>query len=231
MAVVQGLVGPAAPERLKRSASRVVGRLVDPVAFVPLSAAGADVAERGRSLQVEVSGYPMVYAGMNESVYRNQIGSLVTSGILVLFALTWFFRSPLLALAAGIPAGITLLLTFGLMGALDMRMDVGTSMIASIALGVGIDYAVHLVWKHGVVPPSEADAALETALRATGWGIVINALEVAVGFGILVLGTIVPMQNFGMLTAFAMIVSAAATLLLVPTLVRGVAWIRWRKTG
>jgi predicted RND superfamily exporter protein len=228
--VVQTLVGSDAPERLRRSASRVVGRLVDPVAFVPSSEAGVDVAERSQSLTVEVSGYPMVYAGMNESVYRNQISSLVTSGILVLLALTWFFRSPLLAIAAGIPAGITLLLTFGLMGFLDMRMDVGTSMIASIALGVGIDYAVHLVWKHGVVPPAEADAALEESLTATGWGIVINALEVAVGFGILVLGTIVPMQNFGMLTAFAMLVSAAATLLLVPSLVRGVAWVRWRKT-
>jgi predicted RND superfamily exporter protein len=99
-------------------------------------------------------------------------------------------------------------------------------MISSIALGVGIDYAVHLVWSHGVVPPERSDEALVGSLSETGWGIVINALEVSVGFGLLMLGTIVPMQNFGMLTALAMLVSATASLLLRPMLVRwvGVGW-------
>jgi len=141
---------------------------------------------------------------------------------LVLLALAWFFRNGWLALAASIPAGITLLVTFGVMGIYDIPMDVGTSMIASIALGVGIDYAVHLVWKYGVPNKSEEKNVLHNTLESTGWGIVINALEVTVGFGLLAMGTVVPMQNFGLLTALAMMVSALATLALIPLLVRGV---------
>ena len=156
---------------------------------------------------------------------------MLLSCALVLLALTWFFRSGWLALAAAIPAGVTLLLTFGVMGFYDIPMDVGTSMIASIALGVGIDYAVHLCWKYGVPSLGEEEKALEGTLQTTGWGIIINALEVTVGFGLLALGTVVPMQNFGLLTALAMIVSAIGTLALIPLLMRGVRrQLQGRKT-
>ena len=141
----------------------------------------------------------MIYAGMNRSVYNNQTRSMLVSFALVLLALTWFFGRFPLALAASVPAGITLLMTFGIMGLLNIPMDVGTSMIASIALGVGIDYAVHLVWKYGSPAPGQEASALNDALDSTGWGIVINALEVTVGFGLLALGTVVPMQHFGIL--------------------------------
>ena len=109
---------------------------------------------------------------------------------------------------------------FGVMGAFDIPMDVGTSMMTSIALGIGIDYAVHFIWHYGTPTAEEAPAALESSMQATGWGIVINALEVAIGFGLLALGSIVPMRNVGLLTALAMVVSALATLILIPSLLR-----------
>ena len=101
-------------------------------------------------------------------------------------------------------------------------MDVGTSMMTSIAIGIGIDYAVHFLWHHGLPNQDQADEVMVESMNATGWGIVINALEVAVGFGLLAMGTIVPMRNVGILTASAMLVSAASTLILLPALVR---WI------
>jgi predicted RND superfamily exporter protein len=167
---------------------------------------------------------------MNRSVYRNQSFSMILSCSLVLLALTWFFRNFWLALAASIPAGITLLVTFGVMGIYDIPMDVGTSMISSIALGVGIDYAVHLVWRYGVPTRDEENEALSDSLETTGWGIIINALEVTVGFGLLALGTVVPMRHFGLLTALAMVVSALCTLALIPLLMRGVRHWTERKT-
>jgi predicted RND superfamily exporter protein len=153
-------------------------------------------------------------------VQRNQVKSLIASGVLVLITLALFFRSVGLALVGLVPAALTLLLTFGAMGALGIPMDVGTSMIAAIALGVGIDYAVHLVWRHGVPAAEDAQDRMVDALGATGWGIIINALEVSAGLSLLAFGTIVPMRNFGLLTASAMLVSAAATLLLIPALTR-----------
>jgi len=121
---------------------------------------------------------------------------------------------------ASVPAGFTLAITFGIMGLSGIPMDVGTSMMTSIAIGIGIDYAVHFIWHYGTPAANETHLALEDSMKATGWGIVVNALEVAIGFALLALGNIVPMRNVGLLTAAAMLVSAFATLILVPALLR-----------
>jgi predicted RND superfamily exporter protein len=206
--------------------ARMVGALDEPQAIVAASFAPAEFASQSENVGVEVSGYPMVYAGMNESVSRNQTFSLLLASALVLLSLVWFFRSFAYGLAASIPAGMTLMVTFGTMGALGIPMDVGTSMISSIALGTGLDYGIHLLWHHGASEASSDGANSQQALATTGWSIVINALEVGVGFAILALGTMVPMQTFGALTAMAMLVSAALTILLIPGLAAAVARLR-----
>ncbi len=201
--------------------TRSLAVLDDPWAGLP--AAQASDAARSVDLKVTVSGNPLVYDGMNRSVQSNQINSLFASLLLVVLTLSFFFRSLIVGLAATVPAAFTLLLVFAVMGLLRIPMDVGTSMVASIALGVGIDYAVHLVWRHGLPSAEDAERVLTESLTATGWGIVINALEVTVGFGLLVFGTLVPTQNVGLLTATAMVLSAGASLVLLPALLRGAA--------
>ena len=96
-------------------------------------------------------------------------------------------------------------------------------MVSSVALGVGIDYAVHLLWKHGRATQGGETPSLRSTFEATGWGIVINALAVTAGFAILSFGSIMPMKYFGVLTALAMMGSACASLLLIPALVH---WVR-----
>lgn len=201
----------------------VLAELRDPYAVLPRSRVGDIGTHDIRSIHSTIGGYPMIYVGMNQSVQRNQAFSLIVSFFLIVAALAWFFQSILLALIASVPAALTLLIVFAIMGAMNIPMDVGTSMISSIALGTGIDYAVHLLWRHGVHSGSAADAALSESLSATGWGIVVNALEVAAGFGLMILGTIVPMRNFGLLTATAMVVSAVVTLAILLPLVRAAA--------
>ncbi|OIP42548.1 MAG: hypothetical protein AUK47_04110 [Deltaproteobacteria bacterium CG2_30_63_29] len=207
-------------EGLRHAVERTLWSMTDPVVFLPEAASGDLKVLEAVELSTLVSGYPLVYVGMNRSVYRNQLMSLLSSAILVFLALWFFFRRFGLALVSMVPAALTLVFTFALMGVFRIPMDVGTSMIAAIGLGVGIDYAVHLVWKHRVPSPENAEAVLEEALSATGWGIVVNALEVSAGLSLLAFGTIIPMRNFGLLTASAMLISAITTLLLVPALIR-----------
>ena len=108
------------------------------------------------------------------------------------------------------------------MGLFDIGMDVGSSMIAAISLSVGIDYACHLIWKFGRPgkDPEAQQKASDHMLETTGWGIVINALEVGLGLSILYFGELLPMKTFGLLTGLAMIVSAAASLMLLSGLLR-----------
>lgn len=224
--VLAGVEAPA----LREAVTRAAGVLLDDVAFLPAALADGPAVGRA-SLDVKVSGYPVLYAGMNRSVQMNQIWSTALSFLLVGLALWWAFRSHLLAFVALVPPGLTLLVAFGIIGAASLSIDIGTSMISAIAVGVGIDYAVHLLWKHGVPEEGQEDVALEGSLRATGWGIIINTLAVTVGFAVLLASTAVPMRRFGVLTAACMVVSAVATLLLIPALTRRVAPAvlrRWR---
>jgi predicted exporter len=217
--LLEGTDNPRVTKHVVQAASV----LLDEVAFLPAAAAKGLPQVASTRLGIEVSGYPVLYAGMNRSVQMNQILSTFISLGLVGLALWWVFRSLLLSLVAVVPAGLTLLVAFGIIGAFGLSLDIGMSMISAIAVGVGIDYAVHLLWKHGVPERDREDTALTSSLRATGWGVVINTLAVTAGFGLLVLSTVVPMQKFGVLTAACMLVSAVGSLLLIPALTRWVA--------
>lgn len=236
---VAGLIGEPLPERDHLALRRALAVLDDPYAVVPAEAAGG--ASERADIEVAVTGFPLVYQRMNEAVQRNQVSSLALTAVLVITTLSIFFRSAVLGLVATIPAGLTLAVMFAVMGLLRIPMDVGSTMLASIAMGVGIDYAVHLAWRYGAeVNGTEVNGTEETGatrdeavvrtLGATGWGIVINALEVSLGFGILAFGSLVPMKAVGLLTSTAMAVGAVTTLVLLPALLRW-AWRITRKSA
>ena len=179
----------------------------------------------GEEMEVIPQGYPIIYRAMNESVIHNQIVSLVYSFFMVLICLILFTMSIHTGLISVIPALMTVILTFGVMGVFGLGLDVGSSMIAAISLSVGIDYACHLIWKFGRPPKTEeaCKAASDHMLETTGWGVVINALEIGLGLAVLYFGELLPMRNFGVLTGVAMIISATASLLLLSGLLR---WAR-----
>lgn len=212
-------------EKFSQLVESAVWCLGDDVAFLPLDKVNPTVAAAAtdtQSFTVTPSGYPVIYRAMNASVIHNQIYSLLCSFIMVFLCILFFSRSFKIAIAAIIPASTTVLFTFGIMGLFDIGMDVGSSMIAAISLSVGIDYACHLIWKFG--RPGDDPVAQQKAsnymLSTTGWGIVINALEVGLGMSVLFFGELLPMRNFGLLTGVAMIVSAVASLLLLSALLR-----------
>ena len=171
-------------------------------------------AARSWPISAIVSGYPIVQEAMSRSVHRNQINSLLASLPLVLLILCIVFRSVFAGLVGMIPTALTLLVTFGLMGMMPNRLplDIGGSMLASIALGVGIDYAIHFLWRY-------RESSMRDAMRTVGRSILINAAEITAGFVVLAGASIVPMSNFGLLTAETLLVAAVATLILMPAVV------------
>lgn len=212
-------------EKFNQLVESAVWCLGDNVAFLPRDKVSENVKTAAVDTQIfEVipSGYPVIYRAMNASVIHNQIWSLAASFAMVFLCLVLFTRSLLVGAVSLIPASLTVLITFGFMGAFNIGMDVGSSMIAAISLSVGIDYACHLIWKFGRPgsDPEDQQRASDHMLETTGWGIVINALEVGLGLSVLYFGELLPMRNFGILTGLAMIVSAIASLLLISGLLR-----------
>ncbi len=190
-----------------------------------------------------LTGAPVLNQGLSKSVEMNQIKSLVVSGVLVLLVMGIIFRSFLASLVAFLPAGMTILLIFGYMGFRGLYLDVGTSMIASIALGVGIDYAIHFMvwWRRSAKALSDemkrvepgfkkARLAERSAVEAAGkcgGAILTNALMVAGAFSVLAMGEAAPLKTFGTMTAGAMFLAAAMAFTAVPALSGLILVDRW----
>lgn len=184
------------------------------------AAAAAHAAAASKSLTARVSGLPVMHRGLSESVVRNQWQSMTFAVVVVAVILAVVFRSVWVGLLGTVPTVATLLLTYGGMGALGVHLDIGTSMLASIVTGIGVDYAVHLLAAWRAPPGGEVLSAARTAGEASGPSIVVSAVMVAAGFGVLTLGEAKPLQNVGGLTAAAMLLAAAATCFGIPVLAR-----------
>jgi uncharacterized protein len=177
-------------------------------------------AGQGSVLGLQVTGMPVLNRGLARSVMQNQIRSLIFAFILVLTIMSLLFRSLWVGLTAAVPAGLTVLIIYGGMGVLGVHLDIGTCMLASIIVGAGVDYAIHLLaaWR------APADGSMVEAARTggdhAGLAVWCNAVMVAAGFFILTLGEAKPLHSVGGLTSAAMIGAAVVTFLAIPVLAR-----------
>ena len=158
---------------------------------------------------------------LNTSLLNSQIKSLLIALVLVLLLMMIQFKSVIMGIVVTSPIVLTVLINFAVMAYTNIPLDNATIMIASIAIGIGIDYAIHFSTRFKVELKRQGNelAALDKTLETTGRAIIINALTVALGFIILVWSSIVPIQRFGALIALTMVVSSGATLTFLPALI------------
>jgi predicted RND superfamily exporter protein len=179
------------------------------------SGAGGD-----RGLEVQVNGLPVLHRGLAHSVRRNQLQSMSVAVVLVVVILSFMFRSLRTGLMAACPTLFTLVAIHGAMGLLGITLDIGTSLLGSLILANGVDYAVHLItsWRAAAGRPLREGA--EHAALTAGPAIWTSAGTMFIGFFVLAMGDAKPLQNVTGLKAAAMLVGAIATFLLVPMLAR-----------
>jgi predicted RND superfamily exporter protein len=189
--------------------------LENPTAMLPAAPAAA-----AGSLEMRVTGLPVMHRGLSISATSNQVKSLVFALVLVVLIMSIYLRSVFSGLLVATPTLLTLVVIYGGMGLIGVRLDIGTAMLASLILGAGVDYAVHLTSAWHVREGEPLQDAAAWAANYAGPAIWTNAIMVCVGFFVLTLGEARPLQNVGSLTATAMIVAALATFLCIPVLAR-----------
>ncbi|MBW2287543.1 MAG: MMPL family transporter [Deltaproteobacteria bacterium] len=156
-----------------------------------------------------------------ESIVYNQLRSVgwalaTVSAILLLFSrrlTSLYAMAPVLAACAGV---------FGVMGLAGVELGIATSMFASLAVGVGVDFGIHFQHRFereregGADPAAAIAATFDKAGRALGW----NAVVLAAGFLVLIASDLKPNHSLGLLLAFAVLVCCAESFLLLPLLLR-----------
>jgi predicted RND superfamily exporter protein len=132
------------------------------------------------------------------------------------------YRSARHGLLSLIPVAFSTLVTFSLMGALGIRLTMATAVITSIAIGVGVDFAIHFLdhFRDRRSRGATVDSALEQTISGVGPAVVYDAGSNILGFLPLVLSSLVPVQHFGWLISSCMLFSALATLIILPAVLK-----------
>jgi predicted RND superfamily exporter protein len=166
-----------------------------------------------------LTGIPVISDKINTSLFRGQAKSIIAAFIAVSLMLMIQFGSLILGLFAMIPITLTIVTAFGIMGLLSIDLNIGTIMVASIAIGAGIDYTIHYIsrYKNELKKRSKIEA-MKITLTGTGRAIVFNSVSVAAGVFMLGFSEIKMMAVFGKLIGSVMLLSVIYTLALLPIL-------------
>jgi uncharacterized protein len=177
-------------------------------------------AERHSSelFTLEVTGIPVLFKRLDDSIIQSQIYSLIMAIILVMTLISIIQQSLIKGLLTIIPVVATLVVLFGIMGITGIPLDIATVLTGSVTIGIGIDYAIHYIsyFGHAYKVSPDIPKCIERSMHVSGRAILINLLAVSIGFGVLLLSNLVPLQRFGFLISITMIISGMAALTLLP---------------
>ena len=171
-------------------------------------------------LRVVPSGSLVLITGTSSSMVFDQIKS-VSLALLVIFAvMALMLLSARIGLLAILPNVLAIDVFFGILGWGQLPLNLGTSLIATMALGMAVDSSVHYMWRLSRELRGEADqaAAIQRTLRAVGAPMLYITLALAAGFLAFAGSSFPPIRNFGVLTAITLATAFAANLVVLPAL-------------
>lgn len=155
-------------------------------------------------------------------IVQSQIISLAVATIIILILLTLIFRSPLTGILLTVPVIIAIFLNFTIMWIFKVSLNPATSIVASVGMGVGIDYSIHYYSRFRKLYQMTQDyngSLVEAAVQSSS-GIILNAIAVGVGFLVLFFSKYTIIQQMGLIVAFSMLTSGFGALTILPALLR-----------
>ena len=197
--------------QLREHSTEVSGRIIaDVKRYV------AEHFPEGYTLEATGSG-EMEYT-MTNMIVSSQFSSLAVSLLSVFIIITLSFRSGWAGLLGAVPLAFAILLNYMTMGFAKINLDFITSIIASVVVGVGIDYTIHFLTTYREERSKTRDLVEVTkqTFKKSGHGIVTNALAVGLGFLVLCLSKFVVLRYIGILVAIVMLASAFLAMTIIP---------------
>ncbi len=169
--------------------------------------------------EIILTGMPFIDLKMNSSLLTSQIRSLSIAIIALIILVGFFMRSLAKGLYATAPIIAAIVILFGVMGVAGIPLNIATVLVASVALGIGVDYSIHVItYFNYSYNGHNLGEALEDTIMVSGKAIFINVVSVSAGFLVLVFSEMVPLQFFGILMALSMVGSGLAALTLLPVI-------------
>ena len=174
------------------------------------------------------SGFRIGFAGgayftyhLSELVISGQVASLIASLGAVFLLTAIMFRSVVAGLVNIIPIGIVIIFSFGVMGLLNLELEIGKALTSSMVIGIGIDYTIHFLNKYrikvrsGLTNPAEIAAA---TMATSGKAIFFNAVVVIGGFAVFLSSNFLPNFYLGAMLVLNMSVCLLVSMTVLPAM-------------
>ena len=174
----------------------------------------------GKDAEVKISGAMKLYTNMLGSLFSSQINSLGFV-LLAFFATFWLifasFRLAIIAICINI---LPLICVLGAMGLAGLSLDIMSITIGSISLGIGVDSAIHYIYryKRELAHFKDSKKAIIASHASIGYALYYTSFAVFIGFGVMISSNFWPTIYFGALTDLVMFFMLASSLILLPSL-------------
>ena len=170
--------------------------------------------------QIHLTGMFVLYNNVLQSLFSSQI---MTIGVVFLVIMVMFilqFRSLRLAIISIIPNLVSAGMVLGLMGLLNIPLDIMTITIAAISIGIAVDDTIHYVHRFNEEIAIDGDylATMKRCHDSVGRAMYYTSVTIIIGFSILSLSNFIPTIYFGLFTGLAMLIAMFANLTLLPLL-------------
>ena len=171
--------------------------------------------------EFKLAGILILFNNLLQSLFKSQILTLgiVMAGITVMFLV--LFRNITLSLIGVVPNFMAAFLILGIIGLLEIPLDMMTITIAAITIGIAVDNSIHYIYrfKEEFKKINDYNKTVQKCHETVGVAILNTSITIVFGFSILVLSNFIPTIYFGVFTGIAMLLAMISVLTLLPKLI------------
>ena len=171
--------------------------------------------------EFKLAGVLILFNNLLQSLFKSQILTLgfVMFGILIMFFI--LFKNFKLSFIGTVPNFIAAFFILGLIGILEIPLDMMTITIAAITIGIAVDNSIHYIYrfKEEYEKTRNYEKTLEKCHSSVGIAILNTSITIVFGFTILILSNFIPTIYFGFFTGIAMLLAMISVLTLLPSLI------------
>jgi len=180
------------------------------------------IKEKAAVLGVEAGLTGLLVVAKDEMVTSMQglALSMTIAVVLILALMILTFRMYAVPLISGIPLLVGVFWTLGLAGFIMRRLNIMSAMYMVALVGLGIDYAIHLLTTYIQEREDEKGflESIQEAMRKSGSGVLTGALTTAIAFFALLVAESQVVKELGVIAGLGILCELAAMFILVPAL-------------
>lgn len=172
--------------------------------------------------QVKIAGSVASSDAMNQVMVEGKIRNIGQIWLIVIVLASVVLRSVVAGLLVTVPLVLSVLGEFALLGFLDWHLDIGTSAILPMAVGIGADYALYFIFrmKEELHKTPDFDKALLITMRTSGKAVFFVSSAITAGYLCLALSPFGFHRKLGILVALAMVISSLGAITVLPALLK-----------